>query len=327
MDLRLLSKDHAVTVAVCDDTLTGIRYTTLKDTTQLLRMRIFPNVFRSPPTQVPSARVIMKWSLYCQGMNLLHTLDMLLERIPETHPIATEDVSFEIDGQSYVGFVARPDDGQMHPGVVIFSDWTGIGEYAKVRAQMLARLGYIAFAGDIYGDGKNPEDPAAEAGRFYGDVPLLRSRAAINLNFLTEDTRVDPARLAVMGYCFGGSAALELARAGAKITGVVAFHAGLETGVPAKRDSITAKLLVLTGGSDPVVPDAAVVAFENELREAGTTDWQLHTYSGAMHAFTIPGVDSPEYGAQFNALAEARSWVAMRSFLEEIFIDAKEHQS
>jgi dienelactone hydrolase len=255
------------------------------------------------------------------------TLDLLLERIPETHPITTEDVSFEIDGQTFVGFVARPDDDEIHPGVVIFSDWTGIGEYAKVRAQMLARLGYIAFAGDIYGDGKNPEDPAAEASRFYGDVALLRSRAAVNLKFLTADTKVDPTRLAVMGYCFGGSAALELARAGAEIAGVVAFHAALETGAPAQRDAITAKLLVLTGGSDPVVPDEAVVAFENELREAGTADWQLHTYSGAMHAFTIPGVNSPEYGAQFNALAEARSWAAMRSFFEEIFLDTKSRQS
>ncbi len=247
------------------------------------------------------------------------TLDTLLERIPETHPIATEDVSFEIDGQTYVGFVARPDDGGVHPGVVIFSDWTGLGDYAKVRAQMLARLGYVALAGDIYGDGKNPEDPAAEAGRFYGDVPLLRSRAALNLKYLTDNTKVDPARLAVMGYCFGGSAALELARAGAEVAGIVAFHAGLETGAPAQRDAITAKLLVLTGASDPVVPDEIVLAFENELRDAGTTDWQLHTYSGAMHAFTIPGVDAPEEGAQFNALAEARSWAAMRNFLEEIF--------
>ena len=251
------------------------------------------------------------------------TFDMLLERVPETHPVVTEDVSFEVEGQNYVGFVARPDDGEEHPGVLIFSDWTGIGEYAKVRAQMLARLGYIAFAGDIYGDGKNPEDPAAEAGRFYADVALLRSRAAVNLKFLIEITKVDPARLAAMGYCFGGSAALELARAGANIEGVVAFHAGLETGAPAHRGAITAKLLVLTGASDPVVPDDAVVAFENELREAATADWQLHTYSGAMHAFTIPGVNSPEYGAQFNALAEARSWTAMRSFLEEIFTDAK----
>ncbi len=256
--------------------------------------------------------------MYCRRVNANPTLEMLLERVPATHPITTADVSFDIDGQNYIGFVARPDDDEIRPGVLIFSDWTGIGEYAKVRAQMLARLGYVAVAGDIYGDGKNPEDPAAEAGRFYGDVELFRSRAAANLTFLTENPGVDPARLAVMGYCFGGSAALELARAGAAIAGVVAFHAGLDTAAPAQRDAITAKVLVLTGASDPVVPDESVVRFENELRDAAAPDWQLHSYSGAMHAFTIPGVDAPSFGAQFNALAESRSWVAMRSFLEEI---------
>ena len=266
-----------------------------------------------------ASRSLPRRTLYGQRMISHPTLEDLLARVPESHPITTEDVSFEIDGQHFLGFIARPDDDSIRPGVLVFSDWTGLGDYAKVRARMLARLGYVAFAGDIYGDGKNPDDPAAEAGKFYGDVALFRSRALANLRFLNEIATVDRSRCAVMGYCFGGSAALELARAGADIAGVVAFHAGLATGAPAERDAITAKLLVLTGASDPIVPDEAVVAFENELRDADAKDWQLHTYSEAMHAFTMPGVDAPELGAQFNALAEARSWASMRSFLEEIF--------
>lgn len=250
-----------------------------------------------------------------------HSLELqsLLATVPETHPVRTEDLSYEVDGQSYAAFVARPDDDQTHPAVLIFSDWGGLGPHAKVRAEMLARLGYIAYAGDIYGDGKAPEDAQAEAMKFYGDTALFRARGAANLDRVKTDPTVDPTRVAVIGYCFGGSASLELARSGADVAGVVSFHGGLQTGEKAAPGAVTARVLVLTGAADPVVPDDAVVAFENEMRDAGTDDWQLHSYSGAMHAFTIPGTDMPQYGAQFNAGANARSWVAMKNFFDEIF--------
>jgi dienelactone hydrolase len=130
---------------------------------------------------------------------------------------------------------------------------------------------------------------------------------------------VDPDRIAVMGYCFGGSGAIELVRAGAEIAGAVSFHGALKTGMPAAEGAIKTPLLVLTGAADPVVPDEDVIAFEDELRTAGASDWQVHSYSGALHAFTMPDANSPEYGAAYNATANARSWVAMQSFFDEIF--------
>jgi len=244
-------------------------------------------------------------------------LQELLDTVPETHPIRTEDLTFETDGQGYAVFVARPDDDEVRPAVLIFSDWSGLGDHAKTRAQMLARLGFVAYAGDIYGDGKRPDDPGAEAGRYYGDPDLFRARGAANLAQVSADPGVDSERIVVTGYCFGGTAAIELARSGADSAGVVSFHGGLSTAKPAEAGAIKGKVLILTGAADPVVPDDAVDAFENEMRAADVADWQLHTYSGAMHAFTMPDADSPDHGAQFNPIANARSWVALLNFLEE----------
>jgi dienelactone hydrolase len=180
---------------------------------------------------------------------------------------------------------------------------------------MLARLGYVAFAGDVYGAGVRPsgDDAPAEAGKYYRDLPLLRSRVAAGFSWLQQHPAVDPARLAVIGYCFGGTAALEFARTGAPLRGVVSFHGGLIAHDPSDAAQIAASLLVLTGGADPVVPDEAVVAFEQELRGAPHVDWQITTYSGAPHAFTIPGGDS------YRPVADARSWRAMVCFLDEVF--------
>jgi dienelactone hydrolase len=135
----------------------------------------------------------------------------------------------------------------------------------------------------------------------------------------TEEVGVDPERVAVMGYCFGGSGALELARAGADIAGAVSFHGRLATEAPAEQGAIHAPLLVLTGAADPVVPDDQVVDFENELRAADAPDWQIVSYSGAMHAFTMPDTNAPDFGAMYDATGNARSWVAMRAFFDEIF--------
>ncbi|MEA9985481.1 MULTISPECIES: dienelactone hydrolase family protein [Subtercola] len=251
-------------------------------------------------------------------------LTALLDSVPETAPIETAAIEYHDDGTAFGGFVARPagaDAVPLRPGVLVISDWSGLGDHAKVRAQMLARLGYIALAGDVYGGGQllgDDEAPAA-AGRFYGDTELFRERMRSNLERLRSEPGVDTERIAVMGYCFGGSAALELARDGAEVAGVVSFHGRLATGHPAAEGAVRSPVLVLTGANDPVVPDEQVVAFENELRESGAADWQVVSYSGAMHAFTMPDANSPEYGAAFDAHANQRSWVAMRAFFDEIF--------
>ncbi|ROO86875.1 dienelactone hydrolase [Actinocorallia herbida] len=202
------------------------------------------------------------------------------------------------------------------PAVIVLHDWTGLREYPRARAQMLARLGYFAFAADLYGTGRRFDDQkeaAAEAGRYYGDLPLLRERVRAAYDVVAADPRVDETRIVVIGYCFGGSAALEFARTGADLAGTVSFHGGLQPHDPADVTRVKGSLLILTGGADPVVPDAAVTAFADELRTRPDLDWQITVYSGAPHSFTLP--ETPAY----REVADRRSWRALTSFLEEVF--------
>lgn len=198
----------------------------------------------------------------------------------------------------------------------------GLNDYAKHRADQLAELGYIAFAADIYGDGKiaaNREEAGKLAGSYKNDRPLLRARVAAGLATLKAQPGVTGDKIAAIGYCFGGTAVLELARSGADIAGVVSFHGGLDTPTSQDAKNIRAKVLALHGADDPYVPADQVAAFENEMRQAGV-DWQLIVYGGAVHGFTNPanGTDNSK-GAAYNALADARSWVAMQQFFNELF--------
>lgn len=230
--------------------------------------------------------------------------------------IETSDVMYEDDGLEFEGFVAVDEaiDGT-RPGVLVVHEWTGVGPNVRMRAEMLARLGYVAFAVDVYGRGVRPsgDDAAAEAGRYYRDLPLMRSRVQLGFEQLRSHPSVDPTRIAVMGYCFGGSASLEFARTGADLRGVVSFHGALIAHDPSDADAIRASVLVLAGAQDSVVTDLAVAAFEDDLRSAPTLDWQLTTYSGAPHGFTMPG---PAY----RPIADRRSWGALRDFFSEVFI-------
>jgi dienelactone hydrolase len=242
----------------------------------------------------------------------------LLEQVPigEHSVIDAEPVAYEHEGTPLEGYLSRDVQAdERRPAVLILHDWTGVGDNVRMRAQMLARRGYVAFAADLYGAGVRPTGDAAsaEAGTYYRDLPLLRSRVAAGFSWLQQHPAVDPARLAVIGYCFGGTAALEFARTGAPARGVVSFHGGLIAHDPSDAAQIAASLLVLTGADDPVVPDSAVTAFEEELRGAPHVDWQVTSYSGAPHAFTIPGSD------RYRPVADARSWRALVCFLEEVF--------
>ena len=206
--------------------------------------------------------------------------------------------------------------------MLVIHDWTGVGPYAEKRVQQLAELGYIALAADIYGKGVRPAgmDEAADlANRYKADRPLLRSRADAGLRALQANSLVDTKRIAAIGYCFGGTAALELARAGADIAGFVSFHGGLQTPTPDDAKNIKGKVLVLHGADDPHVPPNEVLAFEEEMRKA-RVDWQMIAYGGAVHSFTNPGAgDDPARGAAYNEKADLRSWGAMKDFFREIF--------
>jgi dienelactone hydrolase len=247
-------------------------------------------------------------------------LQALLDSSNSTMAIDTSEIRYIDRGKEYGAFRAAPVDLSSPVGaVLVMSDWAGLGDHARVRAQMLAHLGYVGIAGDVYGDGANlpPKQAQVESAKYYSDPALFRSRMRTNLEFVRSQPDIDPARIAVIGYCFGGTGALELARDGARVAGVASFHGGLATTSPAGFGDIRTPVLVLTGGADPLVPDAAVVEFQEEMRSAETTDWQVHTYSGAMHSFAMPDANTPQIGAQFHALANKRSWTTLRAFLEE----------
>ena len=208
------------------------------------------------------------------------------------------------------------------PGILVIHEWKGVGPYVKRRAEELARLGYIAFAADIYGKGIRPqtnEEASKVASIYKNDRKLMRARAAAGLEVLRNHKLTDTKRMAAVGYCFGGTTALELARSGADIAGVVSFHGGLDTPAPEDAKQIKAKVLALRGGDDPFVPAKQVAAFEDEMKMGGV-DWQVIVYGGAVHSFTVPEAgNDPSKGMAYNEKADKRSWEAAKTFFAEIF--------
>jgi dienelactone hydrolase len=237
--------------------------------------------------------------------------------------VQTKDVEYRQGNTVLEGYLAWDDTIQgQRSGVLVVHEWTGLGDYAKARARKLAEMGYVAFAADIYGKGIRPKGfqaAAAQAGIYKKDQKLMRARTLAGLEVLRSNSICDPKRVAAIGYCFGGTCVLELARSGADIAGVVSFHGGLDTPTPADAKNIRCKVLVLHGGDDPHVPRKDVEAFEDEMR-AGGVDWQLVVYGGAVHAFTnsASGNDKSR-GAAYDAKADRRSWEAMKAFFAEIF--------
>ncbi|WP_432969182.1 dienelactone hydrolase family protein [Dactylosporangium sp. CA-233914] len=242
----------------------------------------------------------------------------LVDGVPEPSGARLEEaaVSYDHDGQALEGYAVHDAAAPgPKPAVLLVHDWTGLQEYPKARAHMLARLGYAVFCCDVYGAGRrfdNDADSSAEAGKYYGNLDLLRARVRAGYDVLAVRPEADASRIVVAGYCFGGSAALEFARTGAPLAGTVSFHGGLIAHDPADVAAITGSVLVLTGAVDPVVPDSAVTAFQDELRTRADLDWQVVTYSGAPHAFTLPGTGA------YHAVADRRSWREFVAFLREV---------
>jgi len=237
--------------------------------------------------------------------------------------IRTEAVEYTLRGETFEGYLAY-DDAQQgpRPAVLVVHEWYGLNDYAKRRAEQLAGLGYVAFAVDMYGKGNratNPQEAAKLAGGVKGDREMMRARINAGLKALKEQKIVDPNRIAAIGYCFGGTVALELARSGAPVQGVVSFHGNLDTPDPKDAAQIRGRVLVLNGADDPNVPREQIQAFEEEMRQANV-DWQLVQYGNAVHGFTNPGNGSDNSrGVAYNAGADARSWEAMKDFFADIF--------
>jgi dienelactone hydrolase len=252
---------------------------------------------------------------------LVSTVVALGTARPAFSAIKTEVVEYRDGEQVLEGYLAWDDSFHgKRPGMVVVHDWMGLGENSRMRAREVAALGYVALAADIYGKGtraKNSQEAGQLAGKFKGDLPLLRSRARAAFDTLVANPRVDGGKVFAMGYCFGGTTVLELARSGAPLVGVVTFHGGLSTKNPADARNIKGRVLVLHGAADPYVPPAEVAAFQKEMDDA-KVDWQMNSYAGAVHAFTIADAgNDPSKGAAYNAKADARSWEALKAFLQE----------
>lgn len=230
------------------------------------------------------------------------------------------EVEYRVGQDVFEGLLVRDDQAaSARPGVMVCHAWAGRGAFDEARAEALARLGYVGFALDVYGKGVTGgtiEQNRALMTPLMEDRSLLLQRLQAGVQALRQVDDVDASKLAVIGFCFGGLCALDLARSGAELAGVVSFH-GLLLPPPQPGGQISAKILTLHGWDDPMVPPETVLEFAGEMTGAGA-DWQLHAYGNTMHAFTNPKANDPDFGTVYNATAEQRSWQAMVNFLTEV---------
>jgi dienelactone hydrolase len=233
----------------------------------------------------------------------------------------TETLRYDAD-VPMVGTLYRPPRTEPSPAALVFSDIFGLGDHARERAARLAEQGYVVLAADLHGDGRIlAYEPAMKQLARFGEhphIPLGCGDAA--LARLCDMPWVDATRVAAIGFCYGGTLALEMARRGAPLSAVVGFHSGLATSNPTGAALIKGKVLACIGSEDPVVPADQRAAFESEMR-AGGVDWQLHLYGGAYHTFTDRRCDAwgkPDF-ARYNAEADRRSWASMCALLDQAF--------
>jgi dienelactone hydrolase len=232
-------------------------------------------------------------------------------------------MEYKDEGASLEGRVVYDESvSGKRPVVIVFHDWFGPSDVTLDAAEKVAAAGYVAVIADIYGKGirpASPEEAAQQSAIYKKDRALMRRRAGAVLAELGKIPQADASKVGAIGFCFGGTVALELARSGAPLLGTVTFHGGLETPDTSLAKNITGKILVLHGASDPFVPAAEVAAFEAEMGDA-KVDWQLVKFSGAQHAFTNKKIDAARInGAAYNEKADRRGFQYMRDFLTESF--------
>jgi dienelactone hydrolase len=234
----------------------------------------------------------------------------------------TRDVDYRCEDTNLRGYLAFADGAGPRPGVLVFHEGLGLGDFAMERAHRLAALGYVALAADMFGDrrqARNLQEVATLVGGLRAEPQKLRARGHAALATLAALPQVDISKLVAIGFCFGGSVVLELARDGADLKAVVSFHGVLTTKMPADSGRVKASVLVCTGADDPLAPPEQVTGFENEMRAAEVADWQVISYGNTLHGFTNPAADgSMMRTARYNAQADQRSWASMQRLFDEV---------
>jgi len=236
--------------------------------------------------------------------------------------VKTKTVNYTHDGVSMVGYLAWDDAAKgKRPAVLVVHEWWGLNDYARKRAEQLASLGYVAFAADMYGEGKvttHPQEAGQMAGEVRKNVKTWQGRAQAALKVLQDDDLVDSAKIAAIGYCFGGSTALELAYSGADLAAVVTFHGALPVPEPDQAKAIKAKILICHGALDSFIPEATIQKVRDAFEEA-KVDYEMNYYGGAVHSFTVRDADKASMkGLAYNAAADQRSWSAMLRLFGEV---------
>ncbi|MGB3202700.1 MAG: dienelactone hydrolase family protein [Nodosilinea sp.] len=229
--------------------------------------------------------------------------------------IVAKPVVYTINEQSYEGYFAINEGfGDSQPVVLLVHDWDGLGGYEKRRAEMLAQQGYATFAVDLYGQGVRPtsaEESQAQSGMLYADRDTMRSRLLAGLAQAQAQPGIDGSRVVAIGYCFGGAAVLEMARAGMDVDGFVSFHGSFDTPEGQDYSQTPAPILILHGSDDPVAPMADVAQLASELDAAGV-DFEMEIYGGVDHAFTVWNS-----GDRYDGMADRKSWQALMTFLDK----------
>jgi dienelactone hydrolase len=239
--------------------------------------------------------------------------------------VVSESISYQHGDTQLEGQIYYDDaSSEKRPGVLVVHEWWGLDDYAKTRASMLAELGYVAFAADMYGKGKVTEHPDQAKEWMMvnaANVPIWRERAGLALQQLKQHPMTDRDKTAAIGYCFGGATVVELAYSGADLDGVASFHGSLPLPIEGETPDLKAPLLLLHGHSDPFVEKAHVEKFRERLT-ALEADWEMVEYGGALHSFTNPAADQHGMPAlKYDAAADRRSWARLQQFFAEIFAD------